>query len=148
MGRLLLATDLLAVAWLYHGQWVANCPRACGNAEKRGRCDDGTTGGLDSDRFYCRESHGGCGLRCAVEWPYRIAEIEALVLARPFRDTRNWRPDEDLIDLVGENMRHGIVPTGALEDGGPSRSLLSIVDNEVQAGALESAQRPSIEGRI
>jgi hypothetical protein len=139
-----LPTDLVAVAELNHGRWIAHCPRGCGNVEQRGRCDDNTTGGLDADRFYCRESHGGCGLTCGVDWPYRIAEIEALVLARPFRDNRNWRPDEDLLDLLGENVKHGIVPTGAIE-GGPSRSLLSIVDDEVQQGALESARLPAIE---
>jgi hypothetical protein len=130
---------------MYQGAWVAECPRPeCLNVEKRGRCDDGTTGGLDADRFHCREPYGGCGLTCGVEWPYRIAEIEALVLARPFRDTRNWRPGEDLLDLLGENLQHGIVPTGALESG-PSRTLLAIVDDEVQQGALESAPRPAIE---
>lgn len=132
-----MPTDQRAVAWLYQGAWVANCPRGCGNVEKRGRCDDGTTGGLDGQRFHCRLSHGGCGLTCGVDWPYRIAEIEALVMARPVPANRNWRPDEDLLDLLGENLEHGIVPTSALE-GGPSRALLAIVDDEVQAGALES----------
>lgn len=83
-------------------------------------------------------------MTCAVEWPYRRSEIEALVWARPFRDNQNWRPDEDLLDLLGENLQNGIVPTGALE-GGPSRTLLAIIDNEVQAGALESARLPQIE---
>jgi len=37
------------------------------------------------------------------------------------------------------------VPTSALE-GGPSRSLLAIIDDEVQIGALESAPRLQVEG--
>lgn len=133
-----------AKVWMYQGQWVADCPRGCGNVEKYGRCDDGTTGGLDRNRFYCRLSHGGCGLTCVPDWPYRRAEIETLVLGRPFRDNQNWRPDEDLLDLLRENLTHGIVPTQALEDG-PSRQILAIIDNEVQAGELESAIHPSIE---
>ena len=140
-----MAIDLVAAAFLNHGRWCALCPRAgCSNAEQRGRCDDETTGGLDAEQFYCRVSHGGCGLTCAVDWPYRIAEIEALVMARPIPATRNWRPGEDLLDLLGENIEHGIVPTGAIE-GGPSRALLAIVGDEVQAGSLESAPRPQIE---
>jgi hypothetical protein len=147
MEQLLLATDLKAVAWMYSGQWVADCPRpTCFNVEKRGQCDDRTTGGLTADQFYCRPSHGGCGVRCAVEWPYRITEIEKLVLARPFKDNQNWRPGEDLLDLLGENLQHGIIPTEALE-GGPSRKLLAIIDDEVQSGQLESVFRPEIESR-
>lgn len=133
-----------ATAWLYQGMWVATCPRGCGNVEKRGRCDDGTTGGLDGQQFYCRLSHGGCGLTCAVDWPASIAEIETLVMARPIPATRNWRPGEDLLDLLAENITHGIVPTSALE-GGPSRPLLAIVGDEIQIGALESAPRPQLE---
>lgn len=143
MGLLRLVSNVRATAWMYQGQWVADCPRACGNVEKRGRCDDGTTGGLDVRAFYCRPAHGGCGVTCPVDWPYRICEIEALVLARPFRDNQNWRPGEDLLDLLAENLQHGIVPTGALE-GGPSRALLAIVDDEIRAGSLESTAHPSI----
>lgn len=137
--------DLKAIAWMYEGQWVANCPReGCYNVEKRGRCDDGNDGGLDAKQFHCRTSYGGCGLTCAVEWPYRITEIETLVLARPVPSTRNWKPGEDLLDLLGENIAHGVVPTSALE-GGPSRSLLAIIDDEIQIGALESMLRPELE---
>lgn len=139
-----LATE--AIAWMYQGQWVAECPRpGCFNVEKSGRCDDGTTGGLDRKRFYCRIEYGGCGMACAAAWPYRFSEIEALVRARPVPASRNWRPGEDLLDLLGENLQHGIVPTSALE-GGPSRSLLAIIDDEVQVGALESAPRLQVEG--
>jgi hypothetical protein len=126
-------------AFMSAGRWVARCPR-CTSAEMRGRCDDGTTGGLDADRFVCRESHGGCGFTCGVDWPSTITQIEALLIPRP-PVHRNWQPGETLQDLLAENAEHGIVPTGALE-GGPTRQLLAIVGDDVVVGSLESAPQP------
>jgi hypothetical protein len=131
--------------FLYSGHWVARCPRqGCHNAEQVGRCDDGTTGGLDGQRFYCRESHGGCGFTCAADWPPNISDIEKLVMCRPVPATRNWLPGEDLHDLLQENLEHGIVPTEALE--GADRPILGIIGDEVRIGSLESMQRPEIGG--
>lgn len=138
-------SGLRAVAFLSWGRWVAACPRPyCSNNEMRGQCDDGSLGGLRADHFECRSAYGGCGLRCPVDWPANIAEIEALVMCRPVPATRNWRPGEDLHDLLAENIEHGIVPTAALE--GRGGLLLSIVDDDVTVGALESASRPEVEG--
>jgi hypothetical protein len=108
-----LATDQpAAVVFMYAGQWVASCPRPwCANVEKMGRCDDGTIGGLEGARFECRLSHGGCGLTCAPEWPADVAELEAVLLARPVPVTRNWRPGEDIRDLLAENVDNGVPPT-------------------------------------
>lgn len=109
-----MATDLVAaVVFMYAGQWVAQCPRpGCRNVEKFGRCDDGTIGGLDGARFVCRATHGGCGLTCPAAWPADVEELEAVLLARPVPLTRNWRPGEDIRDLLLENAGHGIEPTG------------------------------------
>lgn len=136
-----MGTDVRLPARMYQGQWIVDCPR-CPNVEKRGRCDDGTTGGVDASLFVCRESHGGCGYRAGVAWPPGIAEIEALTAARP-RVFRNWSPGETLHDLVLENLAHGIVPTAALE--GRGGLALSIVGDDVTAGVLESAARPELE---
>lgn len=48
-------------------------------------------------------------MRCPVDWPPNIADIEALVLCRPVVSTRNWVPGEDLVDLLEENILHGVV---------------------------------------
>ena len=131
--------------FLSGGLWVAKCPRTgCMNAEKMGLCLDGTTGGLDGSRFYCRESHGGCGLTCAADWPPNVHDIEQVVLCRPVPSTRNWLPGEDLHDLLRENLNHGLVPAEALNDG-PTRPVLGIYDNEITAGSLDWAQRPQLE---
>jgi hypothetical protein len=108
-----LGTDpAAAVVFMYAGQWVAQCPRpGCLNVEKMGRCDDGTIGGLAGARFECRLSHGGCGLTCAPEWPADVTELEAVLLARPVPMTRNWRPGEDIRELLAENAEQGIEPT-------------------------------------
>src|SRR4051812_32758000 len=100
MAVILLATEYVVSPFLSWGMWVAKCPRECGNAEKRGKCDDGSVGGLESDRFICRQSHGGCGFRCGVDWPSNIANIEALVMARPRVSARNWLPGESVHDLL------------------------------------------------
>src|SRR4051812_6001871 len=100
---------LAAVAYMSWGMWVARCPRpGCPNAERRGRCDDGTVGGLRAEHFECRRAYGGCGLRCAVEWPADIANLERVLLARPVPANRNWTPGETLLELIAENAAHGI----------------------------------------
>ena len=140
-----MAIEYQAVAYLNHGMWVAMCPRpSCNNAEKRGKCDDGTTGGLDSERFICRVSHGGCGLACGVVWPPEIAQIERLVMVRPIVTTRNWVPGETLHDLLHENAMHGFVPSDSL-DGGPTRIILGIQGNEISHGTLGFDLLPEVE---
>ena len=141
-----MPSDVRAIVFMAGGHWVARCPRqGCTNAEKYGRCDDGTIGGLDGQRFYCRESHGGCGFTCGVTWPPNVSDIEKLVMPRPVPGTRNWVPGEDLHDLLKENIEHGLVPSEALNDG-PTRPILGIYDDQVIVGSLESEQRPEIEG--
>lgn len=141
-----LGTSLVAVAFMSWGKWVAHCPRpGCPNAEMFGRCDDGSIGGLRGDHFECRIAdyvdgikrvYGGCGLKCEVEWPANIADLERVLLARPVPATRNWTPGETLEGLVKENLAHCIVPSDAL-NGGPSRGILEIKNNELTAGTLE-----------
>lgn len=136
-----MATELTAVPYLNHGRWVAQCPRPyCTNAEAFGRVlpGDGQPGGLRSDHFECRAGiYGGCGLRCGVDWPSHIVEIEALTMSRPAPVTRNWRPGESLADLMRENVENGLVPLDKLE----------IYGDRITAGALTSwGARPQIEG--
>jgi hypothetical protein len=100
------------LAW---GQWVAKCPRPdCHNAERIGRCDDGSPGGLTGSSFTCRTSHGGCGLQCAVDWPDNVDDIEYVIRPRPVT-ARNWSPGETVQDLLRENIEHGLIPTNELD---------------------------------
>lgn len=152
-----MPTDLVVFAVMVWGRWVGYCPRpGCGSAESFGRCDDGTVGGLTGDRFECRRDgytpdgvrvvYGGCGLRCGVQWPANISDLERVLLARPALATRNWSPGETLDGLVAENLAHGLVPSDAL-NGGPSRPLLELRAGEVLAGALEFAPDPQLDER-
>lgn len=136
--------ELRAVVFMAGGRWAASCPRPfCLNAEGFGPQQDGITGGLTGDMFYCREAYGGCGMRCPADWPSNVSEIEALVMPRPVPATRNWLPGEALHDLLAENVAHGIVPTSALE-GGPTRKLLEIVGDQVTVGQLGFAEHREI----
>lgn len=102
----------VAVVYMDWGRWVAKCPRpGCGSAEAFGP-------GLDGQRFWCRPGQdgdlGGCGFRCAAQWPAEIALIEQLLQGRPMPSTRNWKPGETVHDLLHENVLHGILPDGPL----------------------------------
>jgi hypothetical protein len=148
-----LATDLVAVAFVNAGRWVARCP-LCGNVEQAGRCDDGRPGGLQPGRFTCTPGdpaaplmgvilpRRGCGLQCAADWPADIADLERVLLARPIPATRNWTPGETLLELVAENAAHGIVPVSALDGPPQDRWLLQLVDGELVTGALEFTTAP------
>ena len=115
-------TRLTVSPFLSWGMWVAQCPR-CPNAEKRGRCDDDTVGGLEAERFTCE-----------VEWPGNLEDIETLVMCRPVPATRNWRQGETLHDLLRENVLNGLVPNSEFE----------ILGDKITIGALESWQRLEI----
>lgn len=137
----MVTDELVAVAFMSWGVWVARCPRpGCLNAEKFGRCDDGTIGGLRADHFECRQAYGGCGLRCGVVWPADIEELEAVLLARPLPQNRNWTPGEDIRDVLLENAEHGIEPT--------ERQMLAVAAavTSGQPQLLEARQRLAIGG--
>lgn len=148
-----MGTDVAAVAFMNAGRWVARCP-LCGNVEQAGRCDDGQPGGLEASRFTCTTGdpaagpvgltlpRRGCGLRCAVEWPADIANLERVLLARPVPANRNWTPGETLLELIAENAAHGILPVSALDGPPRDRWLLQLVDGQPIAGALEFAAAP------
>jgi hypothetical protein len=135
-------TELRATVRLYGGRWSADCP-LCGSAEMWGRCQDGSVGGLDGAAFRCRDEafYGGCGLRCAADWPPNVADIEAMTAARP-PHARNWNPGETLADLLEENVMHGLVPTSGLDaaiEAGRSAPLLLIQGDRVVSGELASS---------
>jgi hypothetical protein len=131
---------LVAQAYVSQSTWVARCPMPdCPAAEHYGR-KDGFLGGLRHDRFLCNY----CGLQCAVEWPSFAADIERLLAMRPIPSTRNWLPGETLVDLLGENIEHGVIPPGLGECG-----RLRVTDTEILEGAAllpgASIRRLSLE---
>lgn len=52
-----------------------------------------------------------CGWSAPIVWPPNLADIVAVLLMRPDPKTRNWEPGETVMELVGENLAHGIAPT-------------------------------------
>jgi len=109
----------LARAYVYHGDWVADCPRdGCGNVEFL--FDQVSPGGpraLRKGQFYCTY----CKLIGEIEWPQQMEEIIGILMVRPIPHTRNWYPAEhptalkfriengqSLADLRDENAEHGV----------------------------------------
>jgi hypothetical protein len=112
-----------ARAYVYAGDWVADCPRGCGNAEHlyvRVRpADPASPRAVQLPEFRCSY----CGATAGIEWPERMADITAVLALRPVPHTRNWYPkDHDTAarariphgqsvdELRAENHEHG-VPT-------------------------------------
>lgn len=114
----------LARAYVYSGNWVADCPRECGNVEFL--CDPVTAGGqrtVQRTRFVCTY----CMHTAGIEWPADVAAIMAILELRPVPHTRNWYParhdtamrfrvpdGQSVAQLREENAEHGIVPDRTL----------------------------------
>ena len=77
------------------GRWVVDCPR----------CPDAAVMDPGAPMFLCK-----CGAPAEVVWPPEetVYGIERLLLMRPDPSTRNWVPEETLVDLMVENGAHGI----------------------------------------
>lgn len=108
-----------ARAYVYHGDWVADCPRSgCNNAEHLFRpAAPGGPRTLRIDFFLC--SH--CGFQAFIDWPGDMLEISQVLMQRPVPDTRNWYPRDHPVavrfgvehgqsvrELVEENEEHGV----------------------------------------
>lgn len=119
-----------ARAYIYSGQWVADCPRPdCTNVEFLfGLHWVNRPAGRDNprdnrkQRFLCSE----CALVAEIDWPSEsfMASAMAVLNRRPVPGTRNWYPQEhpvalafrvphgeSVADLRAENAAHG-VPDG------------------------------------
>lgn len=125
-GQLIVHRSTRARAYVYAGEWVADCPReGCGNTEYASRKPrdlrhrPGTLGGLVR-RFACSY----CGMRADIEWPAvaNIVEITAVLDRRPIPHTRNWYPvghrtavaagvpdGQTVEQLLAENQEHGVI---------------------------------------
>lgn len=109
-------------AYVQAGEWIADCPRACGNAEfvtgkaPRDRGVAGTRGAPNTE-FVCSY----CRYRCPIRWPADAAAISAVLDRRPIPHTRNWFPrghplatatglptGQTVDELLAENHEHGV----------------------------------------
>jgi hypothetical protein len=109
-----------AIAYVYSGEWVADCPAGCNNVEF---LYDQTTMNGPRNR---RRSFFRCS-NCAyavdrIIWPRREQEIIEILRKRPFPGTRNWYPQDHPVaikfniphgqsidDLRAENAEHGVM---------------------------------------
>lgn len=115
----------VARAYVYGGQWVADCPRpgegtkpGCSNAEflyEPSRMN----GPRDREKSFFICSH--CGFQAVIKWPRRREEILMALMVRPVPDNRNWYPidhpvavrfglphGQSIADLLAENEDHGV----------------------------------------
>lgn len=112
-----------AIAFVYHGDWVAECPMPdCGNVEHL--FDPAGRGGpriIPRPLFACSY----CGLKdIQVLWPdgNLMAGVMGALSRRPVPHTRNWYPadhpmavrlripehGQTVDDLLAENAEHGV----------------------------------------
>lgn len=123
-GQLVVWNSTFARAYVYCGEWVADCPQEdCANVEfvelKRDQ-DRGVAGtrGERKDAFFCTYCKV---MATSVHWPKNADEIIELLERRPVPHTRNWYPEGHLTalrygikdgetaeELRAENAEHGI----------------------------------------
>lgn len=114
-----------ARAYVYSGDWVADCPRACGNVEhlyaRSNPRNPASPRIVQLPVFSCSY----CKLTDApIDWPANMADIMAVLMLRPIPHTRNWYPQghetavrhrvphgQSIDELRAENAEHG-VPAG------------------------------------
>jgi hypothetical protein len=112
-----------ARAYIYSGDWVADCPReGCGNVEYL--CDQENPLNPASPRTR-RRSQFLCSnckyFTSDIEWPANGAELMEVLAVRPIPGTRNWYPrdhsvavragiphGQSVADLRDENAEHGL----------------------------------------
>lgn len=115
-----------ARAYVYGGEWVADCPRpgpepgrpGCANVEYlyRPAAPNGPRV-IPLDFYMC--SH--CGFQSVITWPRQKEAIMIALSVRPVPDNRNWYPQDHPVavrfrlehgqtvrELLEENEQHGI----------------------------------------
>lgn len=118
--------DLRAHAYVYCGEWVADCPRpgsvpgkpGCSNAEFLYQASR-LRGPRDQVRPFFHCSY--CGFQAPIIWPRNREAIMMALAVRPVPDNRNWYPTDhpvairfrlphgqSIADLLAENEEHGI----------------------------------------
>lgn len=109
-GMILWGSDA-ARAWVYRGEWVADCPRSpdCGNVEyltdkpQQYRHRSVEVVGDRKDVYHC----SNCDLVTPlIDWPPDTELIMAALNRRPVPDNRNWWPAGHLV-AVNHRRPHG-----------------------------------------
>ena len=123
-GKFVMWSSTFAVPYVYHGEWVADCPQKdCANVEfmelkrDQGRGIAGTRGER-KDVFFCSYCKV---MATSVHWPANADELMEVLERRPIPHTRNWYPEghltaikfgirdgETIDELRAENAQHGI----------------------------------------
>lgn len=122
-SQLVVHESSYARAYVYSGDWVADCPNDCGNVEFV--CDKpaklrGVTmcWGDRKDVFTCSY----CGyMTNSIQWPNDAEQIQSVLDRRPIPHTRNWYPEghatavklripdgQTVTELEAENDEHGV----------------------------------------
>lgn len=78
------------------GRWMTQCP-FCASAQEASQTDP---------FFYCArcQNEPVSNQSVPVAWPDDHAEVERLLVERPFRENRYWEPSEPVAQLVAENQ--------------------------------------------
>lgn len=111
----------VARAYVYSGEWVADCPRTgCGNVEflfTQSRMN----GPRDQRKSFYQCS--SCGYACAkILFPRQEHQILEVLMRRPVPHNRNWYPADHPVainfrlphgqsvqELLEENAEHGVI---------------------------------------
>lgn len=122
-SQLVVHETNFARAYVYSGDWVADCPNQCGNVEfvcdKPAKLRGATMcWGDRKDTFVCSY----CGFMTnSIRWPADAEQIQAVLDRRPIPHTRNWYPaghatavklgipdGQAVAELEAENDEHGV----------------------------------------
>jgi len=110
-----------ARAYIYNGEWVADCPRkGCGNVEFLWTAVVPNGPRCQPKPFYACSY---CGYQGGIDWPDTGFMVRAMdiLMKRPVPNTRNWYPQDHPVavnfriphgqtigDLMAENEEHGV----------------------------------------
>jgi len=113
-----------ARAYIYTGEWVADCPRpGCGNVEFLWQALRPNGPRIQPKAFYACSY---CGYQAGIDWPDAgfMAKAMDVLMQRPVPANRNWYPadhpvainfrlphGQSIRDLMAENEEHGVVRT-------------------------------------
>lgn len=114
----------LAFARINWSRIVVDCPRTW--------CTSALTLPPGTDVFRCWDCHWSA----PIVWPANLPDIVSVLSLRPDPKTRNWQPGETVMDLVLENIEHGILPDLAeLERANAAGPLILEQDGLIVTGA-------------
>ena len=111
-------SDTKARAYVYEGEWVADCAAGCNNVEYLFRpASPNGPRTIRLDFYMCSY----CGNRSFIDWPRNMLEISQVLAQRPIPSTRNWYPQDHPVavkfriphgqsvrELIDENEEHGV----------------------------------------